>query len=210
MVQYDQQHLRSARMQVWSLAQHSGSKDSVLPKLQCRLQLWLRSEHWPGNSHMLQGSQKQKKRKKKWQGMHISYGNQRQHETIRVIILGVHLPRLITINLTISYYLGQLRTLYSWCSLLGFQHNKNKQKNRIRLLKSTVVKGLTLSLLWLRVLICYGLDPWPENFWVLRAQPKNIYLQYYYIIIGYNYGQHIYYHILLHIIRLLILHHYWL
>ena len=48
-VQRDQWCLCSARMQVRSPAWHSGLKDPVLPPLQPRLQLWLRSDPWPGN-----------------------------------------------------------------------------------------------------------------------------------------------------------------
>ena len=43
MVQWDQQCLCSAWMRVQFPAQHSGLKDLVLPQLQCRLQLGLRS-----------------------------------------------------------------------------------------------------------------------------------------------------------------------
>ena len=34
-------------------AQHGGLKDLALPLLQCRLQLWLGFNPWPGNFHML-------------------------------------------------------------------------------------------------------------------------------------------------------------
>ena len=47
MAQWDQWHLCSTRMQVQSSAQHSGLKDQVLPFLQHRLQLRLRSDPWP-------------------------------------------------------------------------------------------------------------------------------------------------------------------
>ena len=44
MAQQDQWYLCSTRMQVQSLARHSGLKDPVH-----RLQLQLRSDPWPGN-----------------------------------------------------------------------------------------------------------------------------------------------------------------
>ena len=42
-------------VKVWvqSLARHSGLKDQVLLQLQCRLQLRLGFNLWPGNFHML-------------------------------------------------------------------------------------------------------------------------------------------------------------
>ena len=63
-VQWDQWHLCSTRMQVQSLAWHSGLKDPALSQLQYRWQLKLRSDPWPGNS-MPQGSQKRRKEKKR-------------------------------------------------------------------------------------------------------------------------------------------------
>ena len=38
---------------------------------------------------------------------------------------------------------------------------------------SLVVKDLVLSLLWLRLMLWFGLDPWPGNFCVPWAWPKN-------------------------------------
>ena len=49
-VQWNQQHLCSARMQVQSPAQNSGLKDLVLLQLQYRLQLWFGSDTRPRNS----------------------------------------------------------------------------------------------------------------------------------------------------------------
>ena len=43
----------AAEAQVRFLALHSGLKDLVLPRLQCRSQLWLGFSPWPGNFHML-------------------------------------------------------------------------------------------------------------------------------------------------------------
>ena len=40
-------------------------KDPVLPKLRCKSHLWLSSDPWPGNFHMLEGCQKKKERKKR-------------------------------------------------------------------------------------------------------------------------------------------------
>ena len=50
--QQDWQYFCSTRMQVQSLAQHSGLKDPVLLQLQHTLQLQLRSDPWTGNLHM--------------------------------------------------------------------------------------------------------------------------------------------------------------
>ena len=47
-VQRDWKSLRSTGMQVRSLAQWV--KDLASPQLRVRLQLWLRSDPWPGNS----------------------------------------------------------------------------------------------------------------------------------------------------------------
>ena len=48
--QWDRQYLCSAKMQVQSQAQHSMLKDPTLLQLQCRWQLQLRPDTWPGNS----------------------------------------------------------------------------------------------------------------------------------------------------------------
>ena len=64
---WDQWPLCSTRMQVRSPACHHGSKEPVLPKLQCRLYLWLGSDPWPGNSTCWGRGQKKKKKKKKGQ-----------------------------------------------------------------------------------------------------------------------------------------------
>ena len=60
MVQQDQQHLYSTRMQVQSPTQHSGVKDQALPHLWQRLQLWLRSYLWLGTPYA-SGQPKNKK-----------------------------------------------------------------------------------------------------------------------------------------------------
>ena len=52
-------------MQVSSLAWHSGLKDSALPRPWHRLQLWLGSDPWPGNSIHHRVAKKEKKRKEK-------------------------------------------------------------------------------------------------------------------------------------------------
>ena len=36
-----------------------------------------------------------------------------------------------------------------------------------------MVRDLVLSLLWLRLLLWLGLDPWPGNFHMTREWPKN-------------------------------------
>ena len=41
-----------AEVWVQSLAQHGGPKDLALPQLQCRWQLWLGLDPWPGKFHM--------------------------------------------------------------------------------------------------------------------------------------------------------------
>ena len=48
-------------VQVQSPALHSGLKESALLKLWRRSQLQLGSDPWPGNFHMLRGSQKKEK-----------------------------------------------------------------------------------------------------------------------------------------------------
>ena len=49
-VQQDWQHLWSTRMKFRSLAQYSGLKYLALLQMWHRSQLWLGSDHWPGNS----------------------------------------------------------------------------------------------------------------------------------------------------------------
>ena len=49
MVQQYQQCLCNTRMQVQSLAWHSGLKDPAFQQLWHRSQLWLGSDPWPGN-----------------------------------------------------------------------------------------------------------------------------------------------------------------
>ena len=61
-VQWDQQWGQNT---VFILTQHSRLKDLVLPQLQHRLQLWLKSDPWLGNSICHWQPEKKKKEKKK-------------------------------------------------------------------------------------------------------------------------------------------------
>ena len=65
MVQWDWWRLRRARMQVRSLAWHSGLKDLVLPQLWSKSELQWASDPWPGNSICCEVAKKKKKRRKK-------------------------------------------------------------------------------------------------------------------------------------------------
>ena len=65
MAQKDQQHLCITRMQIRSLARHSGLKHPLLLQLWHRWQLWLRSDPWPGNSAHRGAAKKEKKKKLK-------------------------------------------------------------------------------------------------------------------------------------------------
>ena len=63
MAQRDWQHLCTARMQVRSPVQYSGLKDLVLPQMQHRSQLQLRSDPWPRNSICCGAAKKEGKKK---------------------------------------------------------------------------------------------------------------------------------------------------
>ena len=63
MVQQNWQRLCNTRMQVQFLAQCSGLKDPVLLQLRRRLQLWLGSDPWPGNTTCPGQPKKEKKKK---------------------------------------------------------------------------------------------------------------------------------------------------
>ena len=47
------------------LAWHSGVKDPAVRQLQCRLQMWLRSDPWPRNSICYRVAKKKKKERKR-------------------------------------------------------------------------------------------------------------------------------------------------
>ena len=55
----------TVEMWVWSSAQHSGLKDTMLPQLCCSLKLQLRFSPWPRNFHMLWVLPLKKKSKRK-------------------------------------------------------------------------------------------------------------------------------------------------
>ena len=53
----------------------------MLPQLQCRSQLWLGFNPWPGNFHMLQGScgcEKRKKKEKKKKECSVVHSTRRE------------------------------------------------------------------------------------------------------------------------------------
>ena len=70
--QWDQRRLWIAGTQVQSLAWHSGFKDPVWTLLQCRSQVHLESNFWPGNSMCCGAAKKEKERKKQYGKLIIS------------------------------------------------------------------------------------------------------------------------------------------
>ena len=64
MAQRDWWHFGNVGMQVQPPVLYSGVKDLALLQLQLGSQLWLGSDPWPGELHMMQGSQKKKKKRK--------------------------------------------------------------------------------------------------------------------------------------------------
>ena len=52
----------------------------------------------------------------------------------------------------------------------GFFREKNRQL--LEFPGGPVVKDLALSLLWLRLQLWHGLDPWPRNFYIPQAWPR--------------------------------------
>ena len=65
MAQWDQRLLCSVKMQVPSLAQHTGLKDPALLKLQRLSHLWLGYDPWPGNSVCGRAAKNEKKKKER-------------------------------------------------------------------------------------------------------------------------------------------------
>ena len=79
---------------------------------------------------------------------------------------------------TSDHYSQKAIILSFWMFSQGHTANGETfiQENLLEFHGGLVVKDLALSLLWLRLLLWLGFNPWPLNFHMLRAWPNKLFI----------------------------------